>query len=165
MIPSGTYNNVLRVTHFVTVVDSVFMGTSWSVITNNTTRYHWYLPGVHYPIAFYESFIHPTASYIGFRYLTGIPLSVYANDFGLSSLTSFPNPASEKISFNIQGDLLNSVEILVYNLNGEVVTQEFNYSPNSIVSANVSSLSNGVYFAEIKSPNFSSKKIRFIVIR
>ncbi|WP_455587796.1 ELWxxDGT repeat protein [Bacteroides sp.] len=54
-------------------------------------------------------------------------------------VTIYPNPATDKFNFNVQGDVLN---VKIYDLSGRVVKEEARPTNNSI---NISSILKGIY--------------------
>lgn len=164
ILPVGTYSNVLRVTHYVNVIDSIWMG-SWSIQTNTTTRYHWYIPGLHHPIAYREGFTHPAASYLGFCYLNGVALGLAEQNSGLRTITVGPNPTSDFVNFYITDNINSAIEICIYDMNGrQILKQEFENSLEHI-KIDVKDLQEGLYLATIKSNEVISKRIRLSVSR
>lgn len=82
------------------------------------------------------------------------------NDFSIeNSLSMFPNPASENVSFIMKNDTLES--IMLMDVRGRIILSEENLSvSNKTVS--IASLNSGIYFAKITSGKGQSiiKKLR-----
>lgn len=65
-----------------------------------------------------------------------------------SKLTIYPNPVSEKLFLSGLDGQWNEADILIYDLSGrKILSQKFSSSQNAM---DVSSLSNGIYFLELK---------------
>lgn len=79
------------------------------------------------------------------------------NDSILSNLKVYPNPASEII--NIQSNqLIDSAKVQLYNLQGQVVINEFIKTRNNVISLELIDLNTGIYFIKITSDEESTVK-------
>lgn len=80
---------------------------------------------------------------------------INSNYFEKNISQIFPNPSSDLISFDVETDLQEEVEINIYNNLGKVVYEQIEklYPDNATYSINVSSFRQGVYFVNIRMGN------------
>lgn len=165
-LPSGTYNNVLRV-HFVeNYQDSSNSGTP-VIQTYKNDQYMWYLPGNHSPIASVYTLTIGTSSptKTGY-YLAGIKVGINENDRLLGSYSLFPNPVSENLNIAFSLTENKKIEIKLYNSIGEEVSS--NIFKEGLIGVNefildVAVLPEGIYFAQLNlEGNITSTK-KFVV--
>jgi DNA-binding beta-propeller fold protein YncE len=91
---------------------------------------------------------------------SALPLGISPFDVSNNLLKIYPNPASSEISLELNSDLKNA-ELSVINILGErVLTQYLGIS--QISSIDISSLTNGIYFIQIRDNNktFTQKFIK-----
>lgn len=169
-LPSGSYNNVMRV-HFVeSYQDSTFFpGFGPYIITYHNDMYMWYQNGNHYSLAsvfnLTSSLSSPTT---GGNYLTNIAVGVEEENARLNSCKLFPNPAANSVSVSVDLSESQKVEIKLFNTLGAQVNSAV--SAEGIAGANdfkldVSTLPEGVYFAQIHLDGNLSTTRRFVVSR
>ena len=92
-----------------------------------------------------------------------VPLSI--NEFGQESanLIVYPNPASNNISFKLEGNDENSIdELIIYTASGKVV-RKFDEIKNLYTSINVSDFISGIYFFRLITYSNSVMAGKFIV--
>jgi hypothetical protein len=70
------------------------------------------------------------------------------NDFFTSTITSFPNPTNDFIYFDLQDNNKNLI-INIFSLNGQLL-KSLNVEDSKIIKYDVSQLSSGLYFYQIK---------------
>jgi hypothetical protein len=168
ILPSGTYNNVSRV-HFVqNYQDSTFFtGIGPYIITYRNDEYFWYLNGNHGAIAnvftLTNSATAPTQSG---SYMTTIAVGVEEENAIISSCKLFPNPAINNVNISVNLTESQKVEIKLFNTLGTQVNSIF--SSEGVLGTNdfkldVSTLPEGVYFAQIHLDGNLSATRRFVV--
>jgi hypothetical protein len=85
---------------------------------------------------------------------------------GKSSLRSYPNPASEKVTFDYTIDRSANVKISVYNLSNQLVKSYMNNEPHGAGSYSrsfdVSDLKTGVYYVRLTAGT-TSKTVKILV--
>lgn len=80
--------------------------------------------------------------------ITGDPI-IGTEDFSFeSTLRMLPNPTSEKVTFSLQKDMLQKIQL--FDVRGSLVTSEENISNNE-KTISVQTLNPGIYFAKITS--------------
>jgi len=80
--------------------------------------------------------------------ITGDPI-IGTEDFSFeSTLSMLPNPTSEKVTFSLQKDMLQTIQL--FDVRGSLVTSEENISNNE-KTISVQTLNPGIYFAKITS--------------
>ncbi len=90
--------------------------------------------------------------YIQGDYVNGSVNAISENDFNEGIGDIFPNPAVDKIRFQVNFNETNNITLTLYNSNGQVVekTSRKIYPGENMVKLNISSLSNGIYLLGIK---------------
>lgn len=154
---------------FVSVTDSsgAIIGNAETFITGNTSAYTYsstpitYIPGstpAFMSIQFHTSQPGGQTSY-GTRLLIDdveITSSTTVGEKEPSNknrLTIYPNPASEKISMNVDG--FRAEKIVIYDLQGKIVKQD----NNNLTEIQISDLPRGAYFLEVSGENKIAKKL------
>lgn len=165
--PQGTYTNVMRV-HFVQVYqDSAFIGAPY-IITYNNDQYYWYKEGIHLPMAaIYNLTTSNGGPYTGGFY-TDAAVGINETSNFISSSNVYPNPAVDIIKINFTLVENKKVDILLFNAFGQKmeINQTFDgYQGLNDVDLNISSLPEGVYFAQILAEGNTAITKRFIVGR
>lgn len=165
--PVTTYTNVMRV-HFVEVYkDSAYVGVPY-VITYNNDEYMWYRNGIHVQVAaVYTLTSSASASpYTGGTYVTGT-VGINEND-QLSSSSIFPNPASDQVTVDFTLTESKMVSVQIFNSIGQ--REDISQSGNGMQGENtmqldVSTLSKGIYFAQIMLDGNVAATKRFVVTK
>lgn len=75
-----------------------------------------------------------------------------------NALTVYPNPATDKLNFKVEGTDITSVKI--YGMDGKLVVSENMYSATT--SVNVAGLNTGMYIYEVAAANGATSKSTFI---
>ncbi len=79
------------------------------------------------------------------------------SEIALESLKIYPNPTTGIINLQ-SSNLTESVEIVIYNLQGQELVSEYKTPENGTISLDVSNLSTGIYFIKIASEDASIVK-------
>jgi hypothetical protein len=146
-LPSGTYNNAVRV-HFVQVYSDVYSG---GTINYNNDEYMWYINGNHQPVAVTytltnsQSPSNPTTASV---IMTNIITSVYDHESIFSSISIFPNPAVNEINFDFSNIPISSVEIIDVTGKKIYARSLSNDDMENYVTVNTSQFKEGIYFAK-----------------
>jgi len=88
---------------------------------------------------------------------TGVPVSV-KNDFNLSSMKVYPNPADNSVNISLDPSLFESVQMI--DLTGKVVSNTT--IENSVTRLNISHLQNGIYI--VKASGQQGVKMQKLII-
>jgi hypothetical protein len=81
--------------------------------------------------------------------LNGTPLGIYSTSLD-NHINIYPNPASDKVYFNLSFDKSQDVKVEILNLVGEKVAyQEINNTVKGIYPVDISTLANGSYIVRI----------------
>ncbi|MEZ4938163.1 MAG: T9SS type A sorting domain-containing protein [Crocinitomicaceae bacterium] len=136
ILPSGTYNNVLRVKIVEDYEDS-YQGTPIYMTLN--TIYMFYLEGQHSPIlALTHSNTAGQSTYYG-NYMDNPVLGT--NTIEEENLKIYPNPVKEVLNFSIPQTIESNYNVEIYSMTGQ---QVLNYS-KPISTVDVSDFDSGVY--------------------
>jgi hypothetical protein len=88
------------------------------------------------------------------------PINIESN----YSVNIFPNPVSETLSLNVYTQVSSNIEIRIFNLLGQVISDYTVNVPvgNSTYPVNVSNLSSGLYFIQCNTPEktFTNKFVK-----
>ena len=144
-LPSGTYNNVVRV-H--SVEDAVFQSGS-TTINYSTDSYLWYINGSHQPIA--STYTVAAFNVEGSTILTNIATNVNEQDELSSYISSYPNPAANELNFELN-NTINVKEIEILDIAGKIVynNQISQSMMDNVLKVNTSDFKDGIYFAKFK---------------
>jgi hypothetical protein len=150
--PNGTYDNVLRVLLHQVYRDSTnFYGTPF-VTEYENIQYFWYKEGYNYQIASVFDLQADGSPYSAGGYytsnVTGIE-KISRNDINVNT---YPNPAKDFITFNINAQANESCEIIIYNSVGQEtnLNKKFNsMQGNNTIEMDISNLNNGINFYKI----------------
>jgi hypothetical protein len=88
--------------------------------------------------------------------VVGADLSSGIKENEITAVSIYPNPAKEQITITT-GTLLENASVRIMNITGKVVTGENSINGNSLLM-NVSGLSPGIYFIELKNKNSFSRQ-------
>lgn len=133
-LPSGTFNNVIRVKFVRNEIDTAFSSPDITG-TLSQTIYYWYQSSLYYPVL---SITITTVSFNGMPSLKRKVIGYSGESAGItdykipfSSLTIFPNPANENMVINYGLVKSQDVSFSLFNLCGERVKQTANKIENS----------------------------------
>lgn len=145
ILPTGTFNNVLRVHFLQNYNDSSISGVT-SVFSD---WYMWYLPGNHTYIALVGTSTFNSTTAIFGIYLSNV-LGI-ADENNSNAINIFPNPFSTQTT--LQSNILfHNATLTVYNCFGQTVAQIKNISGQTIV-LNRNNLASGLYFVRLTENN------------
>jgi len=153
VLPTGTFNDVLRIATVDVEIDSIFVKNFFiSATITNRTHYHWYAPGSKSPLFNMEiistSGITDTVCY----YTTAGSGTSEPGEGSLSDLLLYPNPASEELQVEFVTDGSTTVRISLINQIGqEMLGRTIDAGvPGTIrETIDVSGLPAGLYFASL----------------
>ena len=87
----------------------------------------------------------PDGTVVKFDNLSTVEDIIYnSDDFGI-----FPNPARESINIEFPGDKIK--ELKIFNTLGEVISSDVTLSASNVISYDLTSLTNGMYYIMLKS--------------
>lgn len=165
ILPNGTFSNAVRVHFYQSFQDVYTFASTTNTITYTNDEYMWYLNGNHQTIAAVYTSENSTApgqlQQNGF-YVNSIVSSVNEYDNVSSNIISYPNPASDEITFNFINNT-ELKEIQVYSITGKLLlTEKVNHieSQNGL-NIKLNDFSNGIYLVKFISIDGSTgtKKI------
>ena len=83
-----------------------------------------------------------------------------ANEFNISSLSLYPNPASQGFTLDLGDNSFNTIDISIINSLGQQLKQydQSIFNGSSKASFDVSSFASGLYFITIASDGISTTK-------
>ncbi|PZF74446.1 T9SS type A sorting domain-containing protein [Taibaiella soli] len=156
-LPSGTFNNVLKITS--TTTDTTYM--QQDIYIDLTIETYWLYPGIHTPLLYSESdfgqIFHPNGSITNtggtsFFYATGTPTAVNEIVAKKYKVTCFPNPAQNTVNLGFELKQPGDVVVKVMAANGTVVLKQENHygqSGATTLPLNINQLAAGIYFADL----------------
>ena len=154
ILPSGTFNNVLRVKTEDTEIDSIFLkGMFISVTITNRTQYHWFATDSKGPLFSMEvSDCSGTSDTTCYYTMQGSG----TNEMGLpfiSNMSVYPNPAAEELQVEFVTDGSTTVRLsLVNQIGQEMLGRTIDAGvPGTIMETiDVRGLPAGLYFASLR---------------
>jgi len=169
-LPSGTYENVLRVHIISYETDSVPDPVTPEVTYNRTDNYYWYVPGFRFILLamFYDTSIAsaPSLADVWYcKYDLPVPPPTAVGNIAMNGNSFiYPNPAKDLLFARIVADKAEEASLAITDLTGkEVLTLlKAALSPGiNTISCNTSSLAPGIYVAHLtrSSGNFVEKII------
>ncbi|QRM89702.1 T9SS type A sorting domain-containing protein [Lacinutrix sp. WUR7] len=75
-------------------------------------------------------------------------------EFSAISYSMYPNPANNMVNIQFNNAVAEDVLVSIYNVQGKLVSKPSTVSQENKITFNVSSLSQGMYFVELKSKTF-----------
>ncbi|MCW3084720.1 MAG: hypothetical protein JWP12_2086 [Bacteroidetes bacterium] len=167
--PAGTFTNVTRIHFHQIYQDSAYVGIPY-VITYDNDEYLWYKDGTHSSLAATFTFtnsLSATPSQSSFYLSAGIA-GVNDIDQSLSAYNVYPNPAVNNITLGFTLTENKTVETTIYNAIGQQVqtgsTVDAIQGENTL-TLDVSTLPEGIYFAQIMVEGNLAGTKRFVVTR
>jgi hypothetical protein len=166
ILPSGTYNNTLRIKTIDDEADTIRIGgVVISIYHNITTNYFWYVQGYKFPVfvlsyAAYQNGYYKNAAYclvnepVGVKRITSdVPKNYYLyqnfpNPFNPSTIIRFRLKESGFVSLKIY-DILGRETAILVNEKLQAGKYEIPYSVNLN-----NNLSGGVYFYRLEAGNY-----------
>ena len=165
--PAGTFNNVLRVHLVQTYQDSVDLGGTPYVIPYTNDEYLWYVDGTQTSLAACYSITAGGSTSQGGFYVGG-SVGINDNNQYLSSINLFPSPAQNNITIDFNLTENKKTEAKIFNSIGEQVLnqlQEEGVQGSNKMSFDITTLPNGIYFAQILLEGNIAATKRFVVAK
>lgn len=163
--PAGTFSNVMRV-HFVqTYQDSTYIANMPFVTTYQNDEYMWYLNGNHNPIAAVYDLTTQAGSFTGGFYMQNVVSGVEEQEIE-SSLSLFPNPATDHINLTWNVSQAQDVSVCIYDATGKLVKSEQQTQTvegENVTRIYIGDLPAGVYFATMRTEADIPVTRRFVV--
>lgn len=171
VLPSGTYENVLKVRRisFVTKAnDEIGLERE-----NNIIEHFWFQPGVHGPLLYTRSWNNNgcPGSNSGAEAFYTVPSTLTSNVSAAIAgeeieMSLFPNPAHEQVQLSIRGALTGETHIWISDIVGHQVKSiklAGEELQNSLFEVDISHLHTGVYFVNVE--NGSVRFAQKLVVR
>lgn len=149
-LPSGTFTNVFRIKSSYYLKDSSIGSPNSNPFYYVTLR--WYLPGIHYPIAYSKGFgnlVTPT-----FEYLSNLPTSI--TDLQKIDFRVYPNPCTNILTIN--SSFLSNTSIELISIYGNKVFEK-RYGEINNISIDCSNFSKGIYILRISNSKSSNDQV------
>ncbi len=144
-------NHSLPVSLYLSTKPSWFASTVWPLIGPDVKGYANKNPAE----VCFEKGLMPTC-------LQSNPTGIQNNQTKDKGINVYPNPARDKIYFEVKGDLLKA-NVSVYSIDGKLISfQTLNFQTDNTID--VSGLSPGMYFVQAVTENFYSNQ-RIIIAR
>ncbi len=148
ILPSGTYTNVLRISHSVYTSTTVSSGTS----TDRDSIFYWYMPGYHYPLL---------TIFIIADVLTGAtintldvvysppPAATFAQNIASENdIAIYPNPATDII--HIRAGVLRPLSVIATDILGKHVAVSYESVKDNELSITTSNWAAGLYLLHVQ---------------
>ena len=146
--------------------DWVYITSSFNYSTGN---YEWVESGKvdiapmvpNYPSSFYVAFIYISSDELAASWevdgvkVTGTNVNA-VNEFEMSAISLYPNPASEQVSFMLE----DNAEVSIFDMTGRMVSTTNCEAGQA--QLNVSELVNGVYFVNVRYANGGTAVTKFV---
>jgi hypothetical protein len=139
-LPYGTFNDVLRIKR----IENEAWTTNGVHSNITSTKYLWYLPGIHQPILIL-TYSSSTGSYMT-EYLSEQTVGISEYKY-LNAVSYFPNPFSNSMKIDFEKTVRNGI-ITIYNMQGQLVKELRNLSGLSFTILR-SNLPAGIYYFQI----------------
>lgn len=153
-LPTGTFNNVLRIKSERTQVDSMYLGTTFlQATTSSSVMYNWYTATSTTPLFSLQTDDAgtPSSAYYG-EGATGIDES----NTLISAMHIYPNPAIDNLTltFNIETNAKVNVSI-VNQLGQQVMHSSKHYRQAGMITErfDISGIPSGVYYVQLGHDN------------
>lgn len=163
-LPSGTYNNALRVKTITNNTDTIVTTGGSFVFGSTTTSYSWYVSGVKVPIFGITYIVGDLFSTKSVSYVTEFSTSIKQNSQIADSYKleqNYPNPFNPSTSINFSITKAGFTSLKVYDMLGKEVATLMNGNLNAgsyTATFDASSLPSGVYFYKLQTEGFSEIK-------
>lgn len=153
-LPTGTYNDVLRIATLDIEIDSIFVQDIFvSAATSTRTQFHWYAASSKAPLLSMEIMeAMGTTDTVVFYSTTGAGVGELSGG-AISELNIFPNPADDHVVIKYSTSQNIASTISIVNQIGQIVlVREIPESKQGSFSENfnISTLPSGIYFANVK---------------
>ncbi len=166
---AGTFTNVTRVRFHQIYQDSAYFGTPY-IITYDNDEYLWYKDGTHAALAASFTATNSTggsATQASFYLSSGLA-GVNELDQSLSAYNVYPNPAVNNITLGFNLTENKTVQTTIFNAVGQQVSigqQADGIQGENTLTLDVSTLPEGIYFAQIMVEGNLAGTKRFVVTR
>ena len=81
----------------------------------------------------------------------------------LETIVVYPNPATDKVQINLNSPVKMSGKVQLVNLQGQIVLEQLLQKGELEIQMSISTLTNGIYYAQIKADNSEATRTKFIV--
>lgn len=152
-LPSGQFNNVLRIKETATTYDSLSFDVGGGIyvpVSNSAsqvTRYHFLMPGNQVALIMGIEADSLGQFATSSQYFTGDFVSSVKENTSAVRVSTYPNPASESVSFDLSA-LHEISTIEIYDLKGNLV-KTIQPESSGITTLPAQELANGVYHYSI----------------
>lgn len=163
-LPSGTYNNALRIKTVTNNTDTMVTSGGSFVFGSTTTSYSWYVSGIKVPVFGITYIVGDFFSTKAVSYVTQFSTSIQQNTQTAESYKleqNYPNPFNPSTSINFSIPKSGFATLKVYDILGKEVATLVNGNLNAgsySAEFNASNLTSGVYFYKLETEGFTSVK-------
>jgi len=157
ILPTGTFNNVLKVVH--TIIDTIYYNNAVSSTSKSVTTEWWY-PGIHGPVLSSNVTSNIPSGQNGTitassYYTTSTPLAVNEIIRKKFHFSCYPNPAQDKLNLVINIDQPADITVNIMTVDGKIIatTNEGHYATSGQINIPVpldkNALSSGIYMVDL----------------
>ena len=163
-LPSGTYNNSLRVKTILNSTDTMVTTGGTFVFGSTTTTYSWYISGMKVPVMSITYVVNDFSSFKSVEYVTEFSTAIInpigiAEDYKLEQ--NYPNPFNPSTTINFSITRPGFTSLKVYDMLGKEVATLVNgnlQAGSYSADFNAANLTSGIYFYRLETDGFSSVK-------
>lgn len=146
ILPSGTFNNVLKMTrHTIDTQTKSYMLTHTSATYHNDyTETYWLYPGIHTPIVYSSGNLT--------IYTTASPLAVNEIVTKKYNVSCFPNPAQNTVNISFELKQPGDVTLQIIAANGSLIQKKEAHDSQSglmTIPLAIDQLAPGIYFVDL----------------
>ena len=84
--------------------------------------------------------------------------SLSVNEFGLSQFSMYPNPAQDLVNIQFKNNISGEIQVRLFNVQGKQVLMSKHQMTSNIIRLNISDLTQGMYFVELKHSEFKVRE-------
>lgn len=152
VLPSGTFNNVLRIHKISHVTDSNIVSGSAIVDSYIVDNYFWYTPGFHNPLLamYYDLTPGGVPELAQVIYTASNTLGTANTITNENNIQVYPNPVKDILYLKMEGQDVQKIKLRVMDITGKEYAIPVQKTNN--ISFNVSSLLPGVYVLQVQMP-------------
>ena len=167
ILPTGTYNNVLRIHQISNYTDSSITSGGPALTTYRRDTYLWYTPGFRSPLlaAYYDIDIHGVPELAQVYYYTQTATGITNYTLNEQDIKIYPNPATDNLYLQLQLPAATSATISITDILGRPMNNpKFMNLPygRQTISIPIQMLPTGIYLLKWQT-NSTIQYLKFTV--
>ncbi len=155
ILPSGTYNNVLRV-HLIAMNDDSDISVTPAVVTHaRNDIYMWWTPGFHNPLLImgYDTSVSTSIEFVSYYTKPALVPSSVKEVLPVGDVRIYPNPVRDRVNISYASPNRQEVSVAVTDMSGRLVGDDIKQTVNegaNTISYPLSSLPSGIYLLRLQ---------------